>query len=249
MPWHRKPGVLLEAIAKCGIDPETVHLGGPPIENVAIDEEGEKTLARLALLSGGLGLGLAWWSLRSVRLTLIVFACGILSAAASLAVVYWTGQTTDAVMMCMPSMIYVLAISGAVHLVNYYRDAVHEQGLDGAPERAIGHGWKPAFLCNVTTGIGMASLATADLEPIRKFGVYAAAGVAIMLDVSVLAAAGRAAIVADPRRPTQRPGLTRGSPRSPKGPGPWDDLERRVLEHRQPVDYSASCGRVDRLLC
>ncbi len=181
LPWQRKLGVLFESLEACGIDPETARVGGPPVENVAIDEEGERTLARLASLSGILGLGLAWWSLRSIRLTLIVFACGVMSAATGLAIVYWCGQTTDAVMMCMPSMVYVLAISGAVHLVNYYRDAVHEDGLDGAPERALGHGWKPALLCNVTTGVGMASLATAELEPIRKFGIYAAAGVAAML--------------------------------------------------------------------
>jgi uncharacterized protein len=181
MPWDRQPGVLIEALRQCGIDPDTARLGGPPVENVAIDEEGDRTLARLASLSGLLGLVLAWWSLRSVRLTLTVFGCGILSAAAGLAFVFWTGQTTDAVMMAMPSMLYVLAISGAVHLVNYYRDAVHEHGLEGAPERALRHGWKPAFLCNVTTGIGLASLATSDLEPIRKFGIYSAAGVALML--------------------------------------------------------------------
>ncbi len=70
MPWHRKPGVLIEALRECGIDPETARLGGPPVENVAIDEEGDRTLARLATLSGLLGLVLAWWSLRSVRLTL-----------------------------------------------------------------------------------------------------------------------------------------------------------------------------------
>ncbi len=181
MPWHRQPGVLIEALRKCGIDTETARLGGPPVENVAIDEEGDRTLARLATFSGLLGLVLAWWSLRSVRLTLIVFACGLLSASAGLAFVFWTGQTTDAVMMAMPSMLYVLAISGAVHLVNYYRDAVHEHGLEGAPERALAHGWKPAFLCNVTTGIGLASLATSDLAPIKKFGIYSAAGVALML--------------------------------------------------------------------
>jgi predicted RND superfamily exporter protein len=181
MPWHRQPGVLIEALKKCGIDPEIARLGGPPVENVAIDEEGDRTLARLASISGLLGLCLAWWSLRSVRLTLTVFGCGILSAAAGLAFVFWTGQTTDAVMMAMPSMLYVLAISGAVHLVNYYRDAVREHGLEGAPERAMSHGWKPAVLCNVTTGIGLASLATSDLEPIRKFGIYSAAGVALML--------------------------------------------------------------------
>jgi uncharacterized protein len=181
MPWQRQPGILIEALRQCGINPDTARLGGPPIENVAIDEEGDRTLARLASLSGLLGLVLAWWSLRSIRLTLAVFACGVLSASAGLAFVFWTGQTTDAVMMAMPSMLYVLAISGAIHLVNYYRDAVHEHGLADAPERALRHGWKPAFLCNVTTGIGLASLATSDLEPIRKFGIYSAAGVGLML--------------------------------------------------------------------
>ncbi len=181
MPWQRKPGVIFEALEQCGIDPDTARLGGPPVENVAIDEEGDRTLARLTSLSFLLGLGLAWWSFRSVRLTLMVIACGILSAAASLAFVFWTGQTTDAVMMAMPSMMYVLAISGAVHLVNYYHDAIREHGMEGAPERAIGHGWKPALLCNVTTGIGLASLGVSDLQPIHKFGIYSAAGVALML--------------------------------------------------------------------
>jgi predicted RND superfamily exporter protein len=181
LPWQRKVGVLIKAIEECGIDPEAARLGGPPVENVAIDEEGDKTLSRLALLSGALGLGLAWWSLRSIKLTAVVFATAILSASAGLAFVFWTGQTTDAVMMSMPSMLYVLAVSGAIHLVNYYRDAIREQGIEGAAERALAHGWKPALLCNVTTGIGLASLATADLEPIRKFGVYAACGVALML--------------------------------------------------------------------
>ncbi|MEX2306294.1 MAG: MMPL family transporter [Pirellulales bacterium] len=181
LPWQREPGVIFKAFDECGIDIQTVRLGGPPIENVAIDEEGDHTLIRLASLSGLLGLGLAWWSLRSIKLTLMVFGCGILSAAAGLAFVFWTGQTTDAIMMAMPSMLYVLAISGAVHIVNYYHDAIREHGMDGAPERALGHGWKPALLCNVTTGIGLASLSVSDLEPIRKFGIYSSAGVGLML--------------------------------------------------------------------
>ena len=173
-----------------------------------------------------LGLGLAWWSLRSVRLTLIVFACGVLSAAAGLAFVFWTGQTTDAVMMSMPSMLYVLAISGAVHLVNYYRDAVHEHGLEGAPERALSHGWKPAFLCNVTTGIGLASLGTSDLEPIRKFGIYSAAGVAVMLIFLFLFLP--AALQFWPIRPAAQGWRARPSGR-PGRSGRGHDLVRRVL--------------------
>jgi hypothetical protein len=176
-----KPGVLLRILPACGIDPATVHLGGPPVDNVAIDEEGERTLIRLASLSALLGLVLAWVSLRSFKLTIIVFTAGLLSASAGLAAVWLTGSTTDAVLLSMPSLVYVLAISGAIHLINYYYDAVQHGGLAGAPERAIAHGWKPALLCSVTTALGLLSLCTSSLVPIRKFGIYAALGVMLML--------------------------------------------------------------------
>lgn len=177
------PGALLRLVEMAGIPSESVRLGGPPVDNVAIDEEGERTLIRLAGLSGLLGLGLAWWSLRSVLLTCIVFSCGVLSAAASLGLVWLTGETLDAILMSMPSLVYVLAISGAVHLINYYRDAVRSGGLEGSVERAVIAAWKPAFLCTVTTAIGLLSLVTSEIVPIRKFGIYSASGVFTLLCV------------------------------------------------------------------
>ncbi len=74
---QRPVGVVFKALEKCDVPVDDVRLGGPPVDNVAIDEEGERTLIRLSGLSGLLGLGLAWWSLRSIGMTIIVFACGI----------------------------------------------------------------------------------------------------------------------------------------------------------------------------
>jgi predicted RND superfamily exporter protein len=182
----RPEGVLLRALRECQIDLDTVHLGGPPVDNVAIDEEGERTLVRLAGFAGLIGISLAWWSLRSVLLTAIVFACSILSAAASLAVIPLTGATTDAITMSMPPLVYVLAISGAVHLINYYRDAVEKQGGATAAGYAVAHAWKPALFCTVTTACGLLSLVTSELTPIRKFGVYSALGVLQMLVIVFL---------------------------------------------------------------
>lgn len=179
-------GVLRRFIEQAGIAPDTVHLGGPPVDNSAIDEEGERTLLRLAGLSGLLGLGLAWWSLRSIPLTIIVFFCGVMSAATSLAIVGLSGQNIDAILMSMPSLVYVLAISGAVHLVNYFRDAIEQDGLHGAAERAVQHAWKPALLCSVTTAVGLLSLAASELVPIRKFGIFSAAGVMSLVGIVYL---------------------------------------------------------------
>jgi predicted RND superfamily exporter protein len=174
------PGVLRRLIAKAGIEDAELHMGGPPVDNISIDEEGEKTLIRLAGFSGLLGLVLAWWSLRSIVLTWIVFSCAVTSAAASLAMIWATGETVDAIVLSMPSLVYVLAISGAVHFINYYKDAVREGGLHGATERAVIHALKPAILCSLTTAIGLISLCASELVPIRKFGLYSATGVMIL---------------------------------------------------------------------
>lgn len=169
-----QPGLLRQMVMAAGLSLDDVHFGGPPVDNAAIDEEGERTLVRLAGLSGLLGLVLAYWALRSVLLTCIVFAAGVISAAASLGTVWITGQTIDAILMSMPSLVYVLSISGAVHLINYYRDAIRGHGMHGAVERAVAHAWKPAALSSITTALGLISLYASELVPIQKFGLYSA---------------------------------------------------------------------------
>lgn len=174
---------LFHSLSLAGVPLESVHLGGPPIDNISIDEEGEKTLLALAALSGALGVALAWWSLRSIRMTMVVFFCGLLSAAASLAGVTACGGTTDAILMSMPALVYVLAVSGSIHYVNYYRQEVLEKGFAGATRGATTHAWKPALLCSATTAIGLLSLCGSDITPIRKFGAYSALGVVATLPV------------------------------------------------------------------
>jgi len=154
-----------------------LHLGGPPVDNAAIDYEGKRTLIRLAGLSFAIGLGLSWLCFRSVRLTAMIFSCAVLAAGIGLSIVYFTGGLVDAILLSMPSLVYVLAMSGAIHIVNYYHDSIHEFGLEGAPERALAHGWKPCFLAALTTAIGLWSLCNSNLIPVRNFGLYSAVGV------------------------------------------------------------------------
>jgi len=176
----------------CGIGREEIRMGGPPVDNVAIDVEGEKTLYRLAGLAGVVGLGISWLCFRDFRLTFLVFIIGILSAGVGLASVHYTGLlaqlfgyerfaftygTCDAILLSMPSLVYILAIAGAIHIINYYHDAIREGGLERAPERALKHGLAPCALSTLTTAMGFGSLIAGDLIPITKFGIYSAWGV------------------------------------------------------------------------
>ncbi len=154
-----------------------IRLGGPPVDNVAIDTEGERTLMRLAGLSLLVGIAVSWLCFRSIRLTVIVIFTALLAAGTSMASVFFSGGSCDAILLTMPSLIYVLAISGAIHLINYYHDAIHDEGLERAPERAVRHGWLPCFLAAFTTALGLGSLLASHVIPISKFGVYSAWGV------------------------------------------------------------------------
>ena len=160
-----------------------LRMGGPPVDNVSIDEEGTITLVRLIGFSVGLGVILSYICFRQVIITCMVFMVGGVSAITSMALVFYTGGSVDAVLLSMPSLVYVLGLSGAVHIVNYYRDAVEEGGEEGAAERALAHGWMPCTLAAVTTGIGLMSLRTSNIVPISKFGTYSAIGVIATLAI------------------------------------------------------------------
>ena len=178
-------GRILElATGECGIAPENVKMGGPPSDNVAIDEEGSSTLVRLAGLSLVIGLTLAYLSFGSVRVAIMLFFVGGVAAIASLSYVWFAGETMDAILMSMPSLVYVLALSSAVHIVNYYRDACYEDGPEFAAEKAVSHSWFPCTLAAFTTSLGLFSLTTSSLTPIWKFGLFA--GIAVLATVILL---------------------------------------------------------------
>ena len=154
-----------------------LRLGGPPVDNAAIDEEGQITLVRLIGLSVLVGLILAWICFRSWRIMAMLFFVGGISAVTSVSMVWWGGSTVDAVLMSMPSLVYVLGLSGAVHIINYYRDASAHNSLRSSPGVALQLGWRPCALAAVTTSIGLLSLLSSNILPIRKFGFFSAIGV------------------------------------------------------------------------
>jgi len=170
---------------ECAIPRDTIHMGGPPVDNVAIDREGQKTLIRLAGVSAVVGLFMSWWCLRSWALTAMVFTTALFCAGLSLAAVWATGTPMNCILLTMPSLVYVAGTSGAIHLANYYRDTVRQHGLEGAVDRTVKAAWLPLALATGTTAIGLASMYITELVPIRLFGVYSAIGVVISFFVLI----------------------------------------------------------------
>jgi hypothetical protein len=168
------------ATGECGIREQDLHMGGPPVDNVSIDKAGQTSVTILFGLSLVVGSFVSWWSLKNKALVAIVLASGVYSMFASLALVWYSGYPVDAILLTMPSLVYVATTSGAIHLANYYRDQLAETGIqEGAAGRAVHHALLPLSLATGTTAVGLATLAVSELVPIKMFGIFSAAGVVV----------------------------------------------------------------------
>ncbi len=165
-----------EAAAEVGIPKDSLRMAGPPVDNATIDQVSENMRQPLMILAGVLGFGLSWWYLRQFWLSVMVFVGGAYSAVLSLAIVYLFGGTMNSVLFTMPAVVYTGGLSAAIHLVNYYRHARAAEGLLGSPERGLKAAWVPCLLSAGTTSLGLISLCTSAIVPIRTFGFYSAVG-------------------------------------------------------------------------
>ena len=169
--------VLELAEAKCGLSPGEVHLAGPSIDSVAIDRTSSASVQNLNVLCWGVCLAVAAVSFRSLRIGAIIFFVALICQYLSVAIIYYTGTTMNSILMMVASLVFVLSVSASVHLINYYRDAVRQDGIDEAPGGAVRVGWVPCWLAAGTTALSMASLMVSRITPIYTFGKYAAIGV------------------------------------------------------------------------
>lgn len=175
------------AYSVSGINASELKLAGPTVDAAKIDAESRNLLFQLAGLSALVSFLVASLRMRSIRLAIAVLVVAAYSTALSLAIMYFCGGKMNLLMTMLPPLIYVLTISSAVHLANYYRDAVADESAElPAALRAISQGWMPCSVAALTTSVGLASLVLSKIEPIQSFGFYSALGVIVSVAVLFL---------------------------------------------------------------
>lgn len=163
----------------CGVADADLRLAGPVIDGLAVDRASQQTLQRYAAPSAVIVFVLCWASLRSLRAAAVVFGLSVVCQGATLALVHYAGDSMSALLIVLPPLVQVLAVAGGIHLANYFFDA-QEAGIAEPAGHAFRMGWLPCALSAGTTAIGMASLMSSDLSPIRSFGAYSSAGVLLI---------------------------------------------------------------------
>lgn len=186
------------AKATCGVAPADLHLAGPVIDGLSVDDASRRALDELALPSAIVTFAVCCWCLRSLRAACVVFGLSVYCQAVTLALIHWCGEAMSALLIVLPPLIQVLSVAGGIHLANYFFEAVDARRADPAGE-AVRAGWLPSVLSSGTTAVGAASLMVSGLSPVRAFGAYSAAGV--LLTAGLLLALVPAALSLWPPRP------------------------------------------------
>lgn len=173
-------------VAAAGIAPEDLHLAGPVIDNVSVDDASAESLRVYGPPAGLLIFLLTWWSLGSLMYAGVVFLLALECVGLCFLSLDAWGDRMNPVLIVLPLLVLTLGVSGGIHLVNYLVEARQAGPTAGAERRAIRVGWLPCLLSAGTTALGLFSLVVSELEPIRVFGFHAAAGVMATLAVLFL---------------------------------------------------------------
>ncbi|MCA9039936.1 MAG: MMPL family transporter [Planctomycetaceae bacterium] len=161
------------------LQPGNWHMAGPVMDGLSVDKAGKSALDRYALPSILLIFYFCFFCLRSWRAATLIFLLSLLASGFTLAFVFYRGEEMSALSIVMPSLVQVLAVSGGIHLVNYYFDALRDPAELHPAKRAFQMGWLPCLLSSSTTAIGLFSLTISELTPIQNFGLDAGIGVLV----------------------------------------------------------------------
>ena len=205
-----------------GLDPHELKLAGYPVQMAAVDAASLATMYRMAIPAGAVVLLAAWVFLRSATLTLAVGLMAGFCQALSLALVVFLDQPMSGMLVIMPVLIFVIFISGAVHLINYYRDAVRAVGPLDAPAEALRVGGFPCFLAVATSALGVASLMVSRVQPVDAFALMTSLGLIITAVVLLTLLPGMFLLPSTRLRST-------GQAANSAAPKSWSWLARNVL--------------------
>ena len=221
---------------QCGVPQDDLILSGPAIDSVAIDRTSTNTIRPLNFLCWGICMVIAALAIRVPRVAVMMFVVALFCQYLSLAIVFYSGEQMNSILFMVASLVFVLCVSAAVHMVNYYREAIDSHGLNGAPGRAVKDALLPCWLAAGTTAVGMASLTVSSIRPIYTFGVYAAVGVLCGLAVMMLLLPSwlERWPALKWARPSDRRAATSRSWNRPDG-GPWRRWADGVIRFHRPI--------------
>lgn len=151
---------------------------GTPFIAVDGDRSAKNDLRNLLPTVILLVVAVLFLTFRTVRGTVLPAVAVIVSVIWAMGLLAITGQNLTTVGIAIPVLLIAVGSAYGIHVMNeYYATVRSEATKKDDLTQAMSQVGMPIFLSCLTTIAGFASLATADLSPIKQFGLYTAFGV------------------------------------------------------------------------
>jgi len=174
---RRRVGAALRGAADRGVEVTHEYAGVPFTRVAAIDQMQTDLLKLSPLTTVVMAVLLALFFRRWVAVAAPLVAIG-LSLVATAGVVGLAGDDLNQVTVIYPILLMGVVVASATHLIHrYYRERAGGRDPRDAARVTLERVLPGAFVANLTSAIGFASLATADMRILHEFGLYMAAAV------------------------------------------------------------------------
>ncbi|MBT3267492.1 outer membrane lipoprotein-sorting protein [Candidatus Poribacteria bacterium] len=168
------------------------HLAGLPVAEDTFGHEMFVQMAVVAPITFVVVLILAFLLFRTGIFLLPLALTAMFSVVWTMGLLIGAGNTLHIMSSMIPVFLMPIAILDAVHILSEFFDKYRERGESRvAVMEAMKPLYRPMFMTSLTSGIGFASLALADIPPVRVFGLFVAFGIAAawLLSITLVPAA------------------------------------------------------------
>lgn len=188
---------LFSAARDVGIDRDKMHVAGSAIAGAALRRDVLKAAwdpsvpllavhrRSIFLMSGLLAGILTLWLVKSFRLAGFVLGIACSAIAFSMASVAFTGGVVNSLLVLLPLLVLVAALSIAIPLANRWRQAAAAD-VNSAAVETMRAAFVPCLWAGAVIAIAYFSLATSSLTQLREFGLYCGTGALIAVAVVLL---------------------------------------------------------------
>ncbi len=182
----------IERLAQEELAPgQQLYLAGLPVAEDTFGHEMFREMGVTAPLVGLVIFLLLWALFRRVRLIVPAMVVAMFSVVWAMGALIGLGYTVHIMSSMIPVFLMPIAVLDAVHLLSEFYDrypAVRDRAA--ALRVSMDELFRPMLYTSITTSVGFASLALADIPPVRVFGVFVAIGIltAWILTITVIPA-------------------------------------------------------------
>lgn len=157
---------------------QRLYVAGLPVAEDTFGHEMFLEMGVTAPLVGLVIFLLLWLLFRRVTLILPALVVAMFSVVWAMGALIGLGYSVHIMSSMIPVFLMPIAVLDTVHVLSEFYDRYPAIGDRGATLRAaMDELFRPMLYTSITTAVGFASLALADIPPVRVFGVFVAVGI------------------------------------------------------------------------